>query len=244
MKEGLFPKDDPCLRKATPETVKSLTLADVKDYYRKVFRPDLTTIVVIGRTTPEAAAQVIEQVLRRLEGGGTEARGPPARRCLRTSPRSWPCRTPGGCRTSRSRCPDAADLTRSNPDYYALQLGNHVLGGGFYASRLFQDLREDSGLVYNVSSEFDVKRTRGRLRGANTPAIPRTSPRHATIVVQNLAQCRRSRSPTATCKGPGPCRCDEIPLSESSVDDIAQGFIHRVDLDLPLDEPTRPPVST
>jgi zinc protease len=31
----------------------------------------------------------------------------------------------------------------------------------------------------------------------------------------------------------------QIPLSESSVDSIAQGFLRRVDLDLPLDEPTR-----
>ena len=37
-------------------------------------------------------------------------------------------------------------ITRFDPDYYALQLGNHVLGGGFYATRLYHDLRQDAGL--------------------------------------------------------------------------------------------------
>ncbi len=41
-------------------------------------------------------------------------------------------------------------LTRTNADYYALELGNHVLGGGFYATRLYRDLREKNGLVYFV----------------------------------------------------------------------------------------------
>ena len=52
-------------------------------------------------------------------------------------------------------------LTRTNADYYALQLGNHVLGGGFYATRLYRDLREKSGLVYFVDSSFNVGLTRG-----------------------------------------------------------------------------------
>ena len=60
---ALFPKDDPSLRHATPVTVQSLTLQDVKDYYRHVFRPDLATIVVIGNVTPEEAKAVISQVL-------------------------------------------------------------------------------------------------------------------------------------------------------------------------------------
>ena len=56
---------------------------------------------------------------------------------------------------------ETLQITRTNADYYALQLGNHVLGGGFYATRLYRDLREKSGLVYFVSSTFNIGLTRG-----------------------------------------------------------------------------------
>ena len=51
----------PYWREALPRTVESLTLQDVRNYYRHAFRPDLTTIVVIGKVTPEEAQAVIEK---------------------------------------------------------------------------------------------------------------------------------------------------------------------------------------
>jgi len=58
---GLFPAGDPTQRQATVDTLSSLILQDVKDYYAKVFRPDLTAIVVIGRVKPEKARAEIEK---------------------------------------------------------------------------------------------------------------------------------------------------------------------------------------
>ena len=61
LKSALLPKNDPELREATPQSVSALTLADVKAYYAKVFRPDMTTIAVIGDITPEEARPVFEK---------------------------------------------------------------------------------------------------------------------------------------------------------------------------------------
>src|SRR6185437_13097442 len=69
--KGLLPAGDPGLREATPKTVDTLTLANVKDYYAKVYRPDMTTIVVVGDVTPEAARAAVEKAF-----GGWKATGP------------------------------------------------------------------------------------------------------------------------------------------------------------------------
>ena len=47
-------------------------------------------------------------------------------------------------------------LTRSDPDYYALELGSAVLGGGFYSTRLSIELRKNTGLVYSVGSTLQA----------------------------------------------------------------------------------------
>src|SRR6201999_2476297 len=52
------------------------------------------------------------------------------------------------------------DLNRFDPDYYPLQLGNHVLGGGFYATRLYHDLRQVAGYGYNVDVSMEASKTR------------------------------------------------------------------------------------
>ena len=56
-----LPEKDPALRYAKPETVSKLSLEDVKGYYTKVFRQDLTTIVIIGNIEPVKAKAVIEK---------------------------------------------------------------------------------------------------------------------------------------------------------------------------------------
>ena len=77
--EGLYPKGDPTLRQTTPETVDSLTLNSVKDYYNHVYRPDLTTIVVIGNMEPDSAKNIIAKYFGswKAEGSKPETELPP-----------------------------------------------------------------------------------------------------------------------------------------------------------------------
>src|SRR5262249_45086413 len=61
LRTGLLPQGDSALRDATPETISSLTLDDVRRHYVSTVRPDLTTIVVIGDIEPSEARSVIEK---------------------------------------------------------------------------------------------------------------------------------------------------------------------------------------
>jgi zinc protease len=235
--EGLYPKGDPSLRQPTPETVSSLTLQDVKDYYGKAFRPDLTTIVVIGDVTPEEAKTVVQKHFGSWAAGG----GLKPQVFLPSVPLNKPSTVavPDASRMQdKVHLAETLGLDRSNPDYYALELGNHVLGGGFYATRLYQDLREETGLVYYVSSSFDMTRTRGAYSVEYGCDPGNVSKVHA-IVRQNLKEMQDTPVTAEELHQAKAMLLRHIPLSESSVDSIADGFLSRVALGLPLDEPSR-----
>ncbi len=133
---------------------------------------------------------------------------------------------------------ETVGLTRSNADYYALELGNHVLGGGFYATRLYQDLREKTGLVYYVGSEFDIGKTRG-VYLVNYACDPSNVSRAYTIVRQNLKAMQTTPVTAEELQQAKAMLVREIPLSEASTGSIARGLLSRDALGLPLDEPTR-----
>ena len=129
-------------------------------------------------------------------------------------------------------------LTRTNADYYALQLGNHVLGGGFYATRLYRDLRENNGLVYFVDSSFNVGLTRGVYQ-VDYACDPPNVAKARAIIVRNLKDMQTKKVTSRELRQAKVMLLREIPLSESSVDCMAQGWLSRSVLDLPLDEPIR-----
>jgi zinc protease len=236
LQAALFPAKDPVQRETTPNTINALTIQDVWDYYHLVFRPDMTTIVVIGNVTPEDAVAVISKYF-----GDWQAEGPKPNTLFPSAPMNAPSTThvPDSSRVQdKVTLAETLTLTRTNADYYALQLGNHVLGGGFYATRLYRDLREKSGLVYFVDSSFNVGLTRGVYQVEYACDPPNVAKARAVILgdlkdmrIQNVTPQELHQAVLMLLR--------DIPLSESSVDYIAQGWLSRSVLGLPLDEPTR-----
>ena len=231
---ALFPRTDPSLRQATPKTVSSLTLDDVKAYYQNVYRPDLTTIVVIGKITPAEAKAVVEKYF-----GAWKATGPRPPTDLPAVPDNSPATM---AVPDKSRVQDNATLaetlklTRYSPDFYALQVGNHVLGGGFYATRLYQDLRENAGLVYYVGSSFNFGKTRTIYQVTYACDPPNVSKARA-IIVRNLKEMQTRPVSPDELRQAKAMLLRGIPLSEASVGSIAGGLIYRSTMGLPLDEP-------
>jgi zinc protease len=231
----LFPDRDPTLRQSTPATISASSIQDVRNYYQRVFRPDLTTIVVMGQITPGKAREVVQKYF-----GDWKASGPKPPTTLPPVPLNKPSFT---VVPDTSRVQDIVilgevlGLTRSNPDYYALELGNHVLGGGFYATRLYRDLRENGGLVYNVSSSFEVRKSRG-LYVVRYACDPQKIFEARGIVERNLKDMQREPVTPQELRQAKAMLLREIPLSESSISRIAAGLISRTSEDLPLDEPT------
>jgi zinc protease len=235
LRASLYPVSDPSLREATFESVSGLSRGDILDYYTRVFRPDLTTIIVIGHVSPDAARRVIEKYF-----GGWTARGPLPPTDLPSVPsnRSGLIAVPDVSRVQDSVVlAQTLALTRSDPDYYPLELGNAVLGGGFYAARLSIDLRKNAGLVYSVSSGLQPGRTRSAYL-VRFASDPENVEKAADAVAQEIRTIQATPISAAELDRARALLLREIPLSEASIDEIAKALANRADLDLPLNEPS------
>jgi zinc protease len=133
---------------------------------------------------------------------------------------------------------ETISLTRSHPDYYKLQLGNHVLSGAFYASRLYRDLREKAGLVYTVESFIEAGKTRS-LFGVVYACDPPNVSKARAMVERDLREMQTAPVTQEELQQAKILLLHQIPLSEASTDGIAGGLLSRSLDDLPLDEPVR-----
>ena len=128
-------------------------------------------------------------------------------------------------------------LTRADPDYYPLALGNAVLGGSFYSTRLSIDLRKNAGLVYGVQSALQTGRTRS-VYLVDYACDPGNVDKAAAMVRRELTTMQETPVGPDELTRVKAYLLRQIPLSEAGVAEIAHGMLGRRDLGLPLDEPT------
>jgi zinc protease len=235
LRGALFPPTDPSLRETTPASIQGITIDQVRAFHAATFRPDLTTIVVIGRVTPEKARATIEKYF-----GAWTATGPRPDTDLPAVPANATATiaVPDGSRVQDVvMLAQSIALTRNNPDYYAMQLGSAVLGGGFYSSRLSIHLRKEAGLVYSVGSNLQIGRTRG-IYMIDFASDPQNVTKAAAMAVQDVKGLQDQPPGADELQRTKALMLRQIPLSEASIEEIARGIINRDDLGLPLDEPT------
>ena len=236
LEAGLLPKDDPVLRESTPQTIGPLTMEDVQAYYAKTFRPDLATIVVIGDVTPAEAKTTIEKWF-----GAWMASGAKPETTLPVVPlnKALAINVPDPSAIQDSvTLAEQLELTRSNPDYYALRLGDHVLGGGFYATRLYHDLRQIAGYVYNVDNNLAAAKTRAQYSVVYA-CDPANVSKARALIERDLIAMQTENVTPAELQQAKALLLRQIPLAEASEEAIAGALLGRAQADLPLDEPNR-----
>ena len=146
------------------ETVKALTVDDVRAFHKKRFAPGGSTLIVVGDVDPDALLATLESTLGAWRGE-VPRRGPGAPILAKPEPGvAYLADKPGAVQsvlTVGRRWVDRAD-----PRYFAALIGNRVLGADFL-SRLNQNLREKNGYSYGANSSFSFRRT-GGVWGVNT----------------------------------------------------------------------------
>jgi len=141
----------------TEASVKSLTTADLQSYYQSNFKPNNTTLIIVGDVNPDQIEQKINRLFGRWERGDV----PPLN--YSEPPKSstttiYLIDKPGAAQSSFRI--GSVGVPRSTRDYFALTVMNTILGGSF-SSRLNQNLREAKGYTYGAGSRFDMRRAAG-----------------------------------------------------------------------------------
>ncbi len=158
LREALYPEGHPERHylRGSEADVRAATRSELLAFYRKHYRPDTTTIAVVGDFD---AAQVATKL--QLLFGSWQAIGPrPTAHLspipsLRPDTTGKPVRLPTSDKAEAIVIMGARGVDVHAPDYFAALAANHILGGGeLLNSRLLASLREKEGLTYSVTTEF------------------------------------------------------------------------------------------
>jgi len=132
------------------ETVARITREDLAAFHQRHYAGRYAVVALIGDVTRAEAETIAEQVTRGLpRGSGPEPALPPVKALAEGA-----MRTVSHHASQAHIAIGAAGVARGDPDYIALYVGNFVLGGGGFVSRMTEEVRQKRGLAYSAASYF------------------------------------------------------------------------------------------
>jgi zinc protease len=138
-------------------TVEKISREDLMAFHQRYYAAPYAVVAMIGDVTRAEAEAIAEETTRGL---------PPAAGPEPSLP-SVPDLTAGVTRfiahpaTQSHILVGGPGITRTDPDYFPLFVGNHVLGGGGFVSRINEEIRQKRGLAYSAYSYFSPLRQQG-----------------------------------------------------------------------------------
>lgn len=147
--------DHPYSRTTTIESLQGISRADLVDFHREHFSAGNATVTVVGDASRDDADSIARALTQALPAGK-----PPAMLVAPELPSSSIERIPHPSAQAHIAI-GMPVLSRSDPDYYPLLVGNYVLGGGGFVSRLTREVRELRGFAYSVHSSFQPMQVAG-----------------------------------------------------------------------------------
>ena len=118
------------------------------------------------------------------------------------------------------------------------ELGDHVQGGGFYATRLYHDLRQETGYVYNVDDTLTASKTRS-VHTVSYGSDPENVTKARALIARDLRAMQADNVTPQELHQAKALLLRQMPLRESSENAVAGGLLARAQIDLQLDESAR-----
>jgi len=138
------------------ETVAKIVRDDVTGFYRRHYSANRAIVAMMGDVTRERAEAIAEQLTAGLPTAQTVSPVPPVISSVSASTR-W-VEHPA---TQSHLLIGMAGIRRDDPDYFPLFVGNYILGGGGFVSRITEEVRSKRGLAYSAYSYFMPLKERG-----------------------------------------------------------------------------------
>jgi zinc protease len=140
----------------TEEAVAALTRRDAVDFHKRYYTGRNAVVAIVGAVDRTAAEKLAERVVGKLPAGKAAPTLPPAKPLA-------------AARLEQVPYPSAQThilmgqpgISRDDPDYFPLVLGNHILGGSGLVSRIAEEVREKRGLAYSAYSYFSPMHVAG-----------------------------------------------------------------------------------
>ena len=146
--------DYPLGNTPTVKTVAAVSTNDLMQFHKQFYRSDRMIVSIVGDVDRAQANEIMQTLLKKIPQSGTPiAKLPELQRSPVEPLAQREIQIPFDSQQAHIAMGMTA-VTRSNPDYFPLLVGNYVLGGGGFVSRLMAEVREKRGLAYSVSSYF------------------------------------------------------------------------------------------
>jgi zinc protease len=133
----------------TPDSIARITIDDLKSFTRRVLARGKLKVSVVGDIAPAEVGALLDRTFGTLPAEPDLA--PVADVLMQGLGRRIvvPLDVPQAVVTFGTR-----GIARSDPDFMAAYIVNHILGGGSFSSRLYREVREKRGLAYGVSDSL------------------------------------------------------------------------------------------
>lgn len=145
----------------TEASLKALTLEDLKQFYHTQLKPCQAKVSIVGALTHEQADQLVTQLLAGLKTENQTS-------CPTLAAVPDPAKLTAAIKQDLPFDSAQAQILigqpamkRSDPDFFAILVGNHILGGNGLLSRLSDEIREKRGLTYGIDSYFAARQSVG-----------------------------------------------------------------------------------
>jgi zinc protease len=153
----LYGADHPYGLSISEDSVKAMKRLDLVKYYETYYRPNNSTLIVVGDVDMKSLTAKLESAF-----GNWQAADVPRAKISDVGERSeaaiYLVDKPGAAQSVINI--GQIGVARDNPDYFPLQVMNSILGGQFSA-RVNMNLREDKGYTYGARSGFSFRKGAG-----------------------------------------------------------------------------------